>query len=128
MVSSLYPVTAMSERVSDPYGIKKLRRAFDDSQNRSGQVVGLPHVTIEASLVAHALASYDALSRDVAATRAELVTMTAMWGERVRDYDESRAELDEALKYAHHTPECDCMQDELPCTCGLNALLRKVGK
>lgn len=62
----------MSERVSDPYGIKKLRRAFDDSQNRSGQVVGLPHVTIEASLVAHALASYDALSRDLAAALASL--------------------------------------------------------
>ncbi len=53
--------------MSEPYGIKKLRRAFEISQEpRTGMHVGLPYVTIEASLVAHALAAYDSLAARVA--------------------------------------------------------------
>lgn len=45
----------------------------------------------------------------------------------MRDLAAARSDLADALKYAHHTAECDYMQDTLPCTCGLYALLRKHG-
>ena len=49
----------------DPYGLAKLRRAFEDSQHRTGMVVGLPKVTIDASHVNHALVYIDALRAEL---------------------------------------------------------------
>lgn len=48
--------------MSEPYGIKKLRDATAASLNRTGMVVGMPKVTVDTSLVQHALSVYDALA------------------------------------------------------------------
>jgi len=64
----------------DPYGLSKLRRAFEESQHRTGMVVGLPKVTIDASHVNHALVYIDAL-------REEIQHLRSSAGARVEQFD-----------------------------------------
>jgi len=35
-----------------------------------------------------------------------------------------RRKIEALERYAHHLPTCDYIVDELPCTCGLSALLK----
>jgi len=94
----------------DPYGLSKLRRAFEESQHRTGMVVGLPKVTIDASHVNHALVYIDALREEIQHLRssagAEVKPLTVQ--EFVRADDATRERIGEGIArraFARQSPE-----------------------
>lgn len=65
-----------SGEVRNPYGVEELRRAFEITQEASkGMYVGLPRVTLEASLVGHALRAYDNLQQQLTAARQRIAAL-----------------------------------------------------
>lgn len=69
--------------MSEPYGIKMLRRENERAMNRTGMVAGLPKATIDCNHVEHALRAYDAQAAELAALRARVAALEAALRELV---------------------------------------------